>query len=198
MALGTYSELQTAVASFLHRSDLTSEIQDFIRLAEADLQVRARLEQWTATSTVSLTSGSGSLPNDFYKAVSVTYGAELYALDFLPKARFDAVAAAAESGSPVAYTISGTNLLVYPLLTGSVTLSYTARFTALSNSATTNSLLTNFPDVYLEGALFQACVWDKDSEGMQVHGALFNAGIDRVKKYVRDYAFPDVLQMRAA
>ena len=46
MALTTYSELQAAVASWLHRDDLTAQIPDFIRLAEADMQVRAKLSQW--------------------------------------------------------------------------------------------------------------------------------------------------------
>ena len=45
MALANYSDLQASVASFLHRDDLTSEIPDFIKLAEADLQVRAKLSQ---------------------------------------------------------------------------------------------------------------------------------------------------------
>jgi len=35
MAIGTYAELQTAVANWLDRSDLTDRIQEFIDLAEA-------------------------------------------------------------------------------------------------------------------------------------------------------------------
>ena len=37
MALGTYSDLKTAVANHLARDDLTSVIDDFIDLAEARL-----------------------------------------------------------------------------------------------------------------------------------------------------------------
>ena len=35
MALSTYSDLKTAIANFLARDDLTTQIPDFIRLAEA-------------------------------------------------------------------------------------------------------------------------------------------------------------------
>lgn len=198
MALGTFSELQTAVASFLHRDDLTTEIQDFIRLAEADLQVRARLSQWETSATVSMTAGVGLLPSDFVKATSVTYGAENYTLMFLPQIQFDGAASAGEAGSPIWYTVRGANLLAYPTFDGDVTLAYTAQFTPLSDSATSNSLLSMFPDVYLQGVLTQACVWTRDTEGLATHGALFEAGIGRVRKYVRDRSYPDGLQMRAA
>ena len=36
MALDTYANLQTAIANFLARDDLTTEIVDFIKLTEAD------------------------------------------------------------------------------------------------------------------------------------------------------------------
>jgi len=198
MAISTYSELQSAVASWLHRSDLTTEIKDFIRLAEADLQVRARLEQWATSASVSLTSGVGSLPSDFHKAISVSYGSGKYTLEYLPKKQFDDAAAPAESSEPAWYTIVGSQIKVYPLVTGTVTLNYMAEFTYLSDSATTNSLLTMFPDAYLEGSLLQACVWTRDMEGMQIHAPLFDAAVQRVKKYVFNYSYPDGLQMRKA
>ena len=198
MALGTYSELQSSIASFLHRDDLTSEIPDFIKLAEADLQVRAKLSQWDTSATVTVTSGTGPLPSDFAKATSVTYGAGDYTIDFMSQIGYDAYAAAGETGSPEYYTIRGTNLLVYPLYTGSVTLAYTARFTALSTGATTNSLLTLFPDAYLNGSLMHACSWLHDMEGMNKYAAVFEASITRIKKYMIDYKYSDGLQMRVA
>ena len=66
MAITTYAELQTAVASWLDRDDRTSEIPDFITLAEATFNygeeepyfppLRTR---WQETST-DLTMSSGS------------------------------------------------------------------------------------------------------------------------------------------
>lgn len=57
MTISTYAELQTSVASWLHRADLTSQIPDFITLAESKLnrKLRLRAQETTATGTVSAT-----------------------------------------------------------------------------------------------------------------------------------------------
>jgi len=198
MALSNYSDLQSSVASWLHRTDLTTEIQDFIRLAEADLQVRAKLSQWDTSATVSLVSGVAALPSDFAQAIGVTYSGGPYTLSYLPLTQFKNVSADAESGSPAYYTIFGANLAVYPLYTGDLTLDYTAMFTALSNAATTNSLLTLFPDAYLNGALAHAASWTADDAALQKHSALFEQSIQRVRSYMREYKYPHGLQMRVA
>jgi hypothetical protein len=198
MALSNFSDLQATVASFLHRSDLTSEIQDFIRLAESDLQVRAKLSQWDTSATVSLTSGSGALPSDFASALSCNYGSQTGNLQFIPKDIFAGYSLANTSGEPLYYTIEGASLKVAPAATGDATLRYTARFTPLSSIATTNSLLTLFPDAYLNGALMQASSWLHDAEAVTKYAAFFESSMKRVKSYVGDYKYPYALQMRAA
>ena len=110
----------------------------------------------------------------------------------------DAVAADDESGSPICYTIRGANLLVYPPYTGDVTLAYTARFTQLSGSVSTNSILALFPDAYLNGSLAFACAWLQDDAQAQKYGGLFDQAIGRIRKYMLDYKYPDTLQMRVA
>lgn len=198
MAITTYSELKSAVASWMHRGDLTSVIPDFIALAEADLRVRAKLSEWETTATVSLTSGSGSLPSDTLHVISVTYGAGDYLLDFAPTRQVDAVNSGDESGEPVYYTITGTTLKVGPLYTGDVTVRYMAKFASLSDSATTNSLLTLFPDAYLHGSLMHASDYIKADQDVAKYGALFDRDIARIRTYMLDYKYPDGLQMRVA
>lgn len=196
MALTSYSELKSAVASWLHRDDLTTQIPDFIALAEADLQVRAKLSQWDTSASVSFTSGVGSLPSDYAQAISLKYGSQQRTLDHLPPALFDGYSAEAGSGEPSAFTVRGSELWIAPTATGSGTLNYTARFTALSDSATSNSLLTLFPDAYLNGALMQANLWLENDVGAQKYAALFDASINRIRKYMNEYKYPLGLQMR--
>jgi len=43
MALTTYSELKTSIADWLNRSDLTTQIADFIALTEADFNSKLRV-----------------------------------------------------------------------------------------------------------------------------------------------------------
>src|SRR5574343_605549 len=140
MAFSTYSELQSAIADWLHRSDLTTQIPDFIALAEADMQVRAKLSQWDTSATVSMTTGAGSLPSDFASVISATYGSQSGTLQYLQGERFDNYLEYTGSGEPVVFTVRGSQLLIAPTATGDVTLRYTARFTALSGTATSNSL----------------------------------------------------------
>jgi hypothetical protein len=198
MALSTYTDLQAAIADWLHRSDLTTQIPDFIALCEADMQVRAKLSQWDTDTTVSVSSGSGSLPGDFAKAISARYGSQSGVLQFLSGDQFDGYAAANESGEPLFFTVRGANLLVAPSATGDVTLKYTARFTPLSGSATSNSLLQLFPDAYLNGSLMHASSWIQDDASLQKYATLFEAAIRRIRTFMLDYKYPNGLMMRVA
>lgn len=198
MAVTTYSELQTAVQNWAHRGDLTSaQIQEFIALAEADMQVRAKLTQWEQDATVTITAGSGPLPSDFASMKSVQFGSEYPTLTQVSPQKYQYLASATDSGIPVNYAIIGDELKVVPVATGTATILYTARFTPLSGSATTNSLLTLFPDAYLQGALAQFGIWSKDDVATARHGALFDAALSRVKKYTSDRRYGDApLAMR--
>ena len=196
MALANYSDLKSAVASWSHRDDLTAQIPDFIALAEADLQVRAKLTHWDTSASITVTSGSGPLPSDFAHAISVQWSGQAAMLRHLPEEQFDGYLAANATGTPVAFIIRGTNLLVAPALDGTATMAYTARFAPLSDSATTNSLLTLFPDAYLHGALMQLSVWIQDDVALQKYAGLFETAVNRVRKFMIDHKYPNGLQMR--
>jgi hypothetical protein len=145
-----------------------------------------------------MTNGVGALPSDFAQAISVRYGADSYTLEALHGDAFDNLSAASSSGSPTYFSIRGTNLLLAPAATGTVTLEYTARFTPLSTSATTNSLLTLFPDAYLYGTLMHMAVWDSDDASVSKYVGLFEQSVVRIRKYMLDFKYPVVLQMKVA
>jgi hypothetical protein len=67
MGLSTYSDLKTTIASYLGRSDLTTQIPDFIRLAEDRLRRELRIRQMLKVVTAPPTGGDAtvSLPADF-------------------------------------------------------------------------------------------------------------------------------------
>ena len=62
-----YATLQTTIANYLARSDLTATIPEFIRLAEdrlsRDLRIRQMLQ--IATTTIDSTDGTVEIPADF-------------------------------------------------------------------------------------------------------------------------------------
>ena len=51
MALNNYANLKTAIANFLARDDLTTEIDDFIDLTEADFNRRLRIRAMEVVDT---------------------------------------------------------------------------------------------------------------------------------------------------
>jgi hypothetical protein len=195
MAIGTFSELKTAISNWSHRADLTSSLlEEFIALAESDLQIRANLTQWDTEATVTVTAGAGSLPADFQSMRSVRFGADSRQLGNISASKGDFLVGATEASEPINYFIVGSELRLVPVATGDASILYVARFTPLSASATTNSLLTLFPDAYLMGALVQFCIWANDDSNLQKFGSLYAGpefmnqqsyagAVGRVKKY---------------
>ncbi len=195
MAISTFAELKTAVSNWSHRADLSStQLEEFIALAESDLQIRANLTQWDTEATVTVTAGVGSLPADFQAMRSVRFGADNKQLNVISPAKYDYLIGATDPAAPINYAIVGTDLRLVPTGTGDASILYTARFTPLSASATTNSLLTLFPDAYLMGSMVQFAIWASDDASLQKYGSLyagpdfmsqqaFGGAVGRVRKY---------------
>lgn len=195
MAISTYAELQSLVASRLHRTDLTTEIQDAIRLAEAEMQVDCKLVEFESTATITVTSGSGSLPANFVGMRSIYWDDDTdHVLTYIPPDVFDSLRNST-GGEPYEYTISGSTLRVTEGATGSAVATYHAKFTALADG--TNSLLTNHPDAYLYGTLKHIAIHTRDTELLQLAGTLFNAAKDRITSNNKDRKHAGPLQVRA-
>ena len=69
MALTSYAELQTSIAEFLNRDDLTAKIPDFITLAEAQMNAELRHWRMEKRATASLDSQYTAVPLDFIQPV---------------------------------------------------------------------------------------------------------------------------------
>jgi hypothetical protein len=70
----------------------------------------------------------------------------------------DRLNAGSSTGKPKAYSIKGNDIQLRPIPDGvyEIEIAYYKHFTALSDSNTTNDMLTNHPDAYLYGALVEA------------------------------------------
>ena len=194
MSISTYSELQTAVASWAHRSDLTSLIPDFIALCEADLAIRCKLVDLEGTASIAVTSGTGALPADYAGFRAAKWdGNPGRPLTYLTP---DALNTVAQDGLPEFYSITGASVKVAPGGSGTLVLTYHAKLTALSNLNTTNTLLTRYPDAYLHGTLLQAGVWARDTEAIGLHSGLYEAAVARIKTDNQQRKYPGPLQVR--
>lgn len=193
MALSNYADLQTTVANYLHRGDLTAMIPDFIVLAEAKInrEVRIRAMELTAAGTVSTTV---ALPAGFVEMISLTVasGGKTWPLTYVPPSALNT-----ESSTPFSYSLVGDNLLFASDGTGySYSLTYYKKFDALSVGV--NWLITNAPDVYLYATLMEASPYIQDDSRITIWAQLLIDSVDRLKKADRKDRYGPNLVVRAA
>jgi len=185
MALANFSDLKTSIAGWLGRSDLTSVIPDFITLAEARFNRVLRTPDMETAGTVSASSESTALPSGFLEMRSAWREDSPDApLDYFPPSHLRTMRAAAQSGTPTAYTIVGGNIILAPTpaATETIGLYYYTKVVALSDSATTNWLLTAHPDLYLFASLAAAEVYGWHDERLP----LLKAGADEIMEQIND------------
>jgi hypothetical protein len=199
MALANYTDLQTSVASFLHRSDLTAIIPDLITLAEHDIYVDLDSTQQDSIATLSTLAATETLalPDDFIKLRSIalnTTGRKLD-LDYVTPKQYQEQSATSQSGEPQIFTIIGSNLYLFPIPDAvySVSLVYQAKVPALSASGT-NWLMTKFPAVYLYGALKAAAPYLKNDARLPMWEAMYNKAIQGLN--AKDWGPVAVMRVR--
>lgn len=175
MSITSYAELQTAVANWLARDDLTSYIPDFITLFECTAIRRLRVRLSETSTTLTPSSGIATVPTDLLGFKRVTWtGSPRVDLVYVHPSYFEGLFAERQSGTPSNYTLEGTSLKVGPLSDTDLDVVYYDRTPAVSGSL--NWLFTNYPDAYLFGTLVEAEAFNKDAE----KAALWRARMDTV------------------
>lgn len=167
MSITTYSELKTAVANWLARSDLTDRIPEFISLAEARMSraLETRAQEKRATSTMAVGDAYVLLPSDLRAVRSVKLQTSPVAtLAYLSPDAIDTIYPSTGYGKPLAYTVIGSEIKFAPAPDDDydVEITYITGVTALSDASPTSTLLTRYPDAYLYGSLAAAAVYLMD------------------------------------
>ena len=184
MAITTYSELKTAIANWLNRDDLTAIIPDFIALTEADIQRKVRHWRMEERSTATLDARYTQLPDGFLEAVRFHLDVDERPIELLtPLALQQRRQGNSDAGGkPQFYAIIAGQIEVWPTPDGSYTgeLYYYARTATLTDSNTSNWVLTHFPDAYLYGALVHAAPYLVDDQRIGTWAALYQSAIDGI------------------
>lgn len=175
MAITTYSELKTAITDWSARANLSTKADEFIDLCEAMFRrpwshpTQQRIGGLRANktrTTGSLTSGTNSLslPSDFLEMDRLTLTGDNLTLEYVPPERLAQITLNG-SGQPRYFTIEDA---IYfdrtPDSAYAYSISYWPQPAALSDSNTTNWVLTNYPDVYLAGCMYWASRYKQDLE----------------------------------
>lgn len=167
MSLDTYANLKTAVDSWLARGDLSANDTDWITLFEACANRRLRVRQMLLSTTLTPASGSATIPTDYLEWKRVTWtGSVRQELEWVEPTELQSIYPVASSSPPNAFTIENTTLKINSSDTTGLEFVYYQKIPALSDSATTNWLLTAHPDLYLAGALAEAAGFTKDPEAL--------------------------------
>jgi hypothetical protein len=187
MAITNYSELKTSIANFLARDDLTTQIPDFISLAESRMsrEMNARSQEKRATATLVSGDAYVSLPTDLRSIRLVKLNTSpKEVLEYYTPAKLDELYASNAQGKPRAYTIIGGEIKFAPEPDSSYTaeIVYQEGVPDLSDSNSTNEILTRHPDAYLYGSLAAASVYLMDDQKTTVYEQLFTRAIDEVKR----------------
>jgi len=176
MALATYTDLQAAAASWLHRSDLTARVPDFIALAEAKMNRRLRTRQMIFRADAQIGDEYSAVPDDFLGAiaVSIANSPPVRLTQFTPD-QIESLAQGQETGSPRYYSVVGQEFRFYPVPGAEypAKLTYYQMIPALSDSNATNWMLTNHPDAYLYGTLLEAAPYLKDDARISIWAELY-------------------------
>jgi hypothetical protein len=181
MSLADLTALKTAIATdWLHRSDLTTVIGDFITLFESDFNSDMRVRQMeTETSQIS-TAGYLLHPTSWlgWKEIRGTNGGIQYNLE--PTS--DEIAVKMTAGDTVPaklYKVKGSRTYLYPA--ASAVTFPTTYYAGVALTSGTNWLLTAYPGAYLYGSLLQATAAIGDDPRVPLWSAAYSSILERIK-----------------
>lgn len=165
MSLASYADLQTQIANWIARDDLTAYIPDFITLFECAAARKLKVRPQQTVVTLPTTNGIGTLPSDYLGYDRVTWNGSpnqnldyvapsLWAAEWIPNTDGTAI-----KGIPSIFTIEGSSIKIKPVDDTGLVFGYFQKTPAVSGSL--NWLYTNHPDAYLFGTLCEANAFNK-------------------------------------
>jgi hypothetical protein len=178
-----YATLQSAIADYLNRADLTAQIQTFIQFAEADLNTRLRSREMIVNATATSDGQFVALPSDWLEAINMMIVGGQSPLRYITPDEADTIIKAQTFTSTRFYSMTTGIIELVPPAVDDITIDmvYYGKIPALSTANTTNWLLTKAPDVYLYGALTHAAPFLMDDQRMGVFSQIYLARVQSLQ-----------------
>lgn len=189
MSFSTYAELQSSIADWLNRTDLTTQIRDFIHLAENRISHELRIPAIEKTIILSVNDdGYATLPADFLEVKDVFYD-----YDPLNRVSLSEIHRRADrSGVPEMFARETYRMRFFPTPTGDDTTEFRMIYYydvgRLSDDNTSHVVFELAPELYLYGALAEAA--DFLGTGQRdAAEAQYQMAFARIMKHARDSEF---------
>lgn len=187
MAIATYDDLVESIIKWSHRKDILTLIPDFVALAEyemynnAETQLRIRDSEIVSTA---LTAGRYiSTPPNFEEARSVELlsGGDYVSLIYAAPEQLKRLPS---NGRPTHFTVVGEEIEfnVTPDSEYTIQIQYYKRPDAINDANQTNSIITNYPNIYLYGTLHQLFLWSMDADETIKYAGKFQDAIKGANK----------------
>jgi hypothetical protein len=182
MSITNYSDLQSTIASYLARTDLTAQIPDFIQLAETRLRRDLRLRQMlkVVTTTTTADDGTVELPSDFLQMRDLHINTNpIQVVEYISPSNFYRNTWSTSVGLPRQYTILAQEFQFAPAPDTNYTLQmmYYAAPPYLSNTNPSNVFLANCPDLLLYGALGEAEPYLMNDARLSTWAQMYDRGL---------------------
>ena len=202
MALDTFSNLKLSIASWIHRSDLTSQMPDFIALAEEMMWRELRVKEMEADATVTLSTSvrTVALPSSPLEIRRIYLNVNPIQ-KLLPMSSAQIVENfEPTAGKPKYYSVIGSNIEFERMPDSTYTLyvNYYKKLTALSDSNTTNDILTYYPSVYLYGACMAAAIYMENDALTTKFNSLFADAVAKANSQTKKGQYGAGMAVRAA
>ena len=185
MAITSYADLQTSIANFLARDDLTAQIPNFIQLAEARINRELETREQEKRVQATLVAGDEyiALPTDLREVREVKLNTSpLTVLSYASPTGLDTQYSSNGQGKPQGYSIVGKEMKVRPVPDSGYTMEiiYIGNVDTLSD-VSTPTLFIRSPDLYLYGALTEAYVYLLDEQRAAQYDEKFTRAINEVR-----------------
>lgn len=183
MSITNYGELKTAIGNWIHRTDLTSRIPEFISMAESRIANEVRVRNQHTRSTATASTQYVAMPSDFLEIKDIHINSDpVQPLTYLSPKALSEKFPSSTTGKPRFYTIQGDEFELKPIPSTDYTLeiSYIKRYAAFSADADTNWLLTNYPNIYLYASLIESAPFLYDNEGLSTYTQLYKDAVNQL------------------
>jgi hypothetical protein len=188
MTITNYSTLQSTIADYLNRSDLTAVIPTFIQLAEAQINRDVRHYEMEARANAQQDAGDEYMqtPANWLENIRAhVTGTGTTPLDLISRQAMADKRAGAEdmTGRPQYYAMADGQFQLYPTPDAEyqIELLFYEKIPALASN-TTNWLLEEYPDVYLYGSLIHSAPYLQEDERMTVWAQMYAAAVLRLNE----------------
>ena len=191
MALSTFADVKSTVATVLNRSNLTSLIPYFVQLTETKIAYGDRSGQIVieplrvrgleTSADVSISGQTAALPTGYLQSRRFYLNTDpIQELEYIVPDVFWRTFISSTQGTPTRFTVEGENFVFGPSPAATYTgkILYYQKLAPLTNDIDTNWLLTNAFGVYLNGTLAEAYAYSRNQEQALERFAMFAGGIN--------------------